>query len=233
MLGKKQVITCIFTFLLQKICILSSKTYFAWTFKQNMKKNLLKLICISTIVFGNIFSSNAQVVTQGSKHVHLGLGFPNFPGLIFTALGGGGGSSFGPLLTTFEYGVADKIAIGGTFGYSTASSPSLDGFDANGNNKSYTLNLNLLTIMARATYHYSNSDKADFYSGISLGYANASVGISEGSIINTVSYASVGGFAYQFTPIGFRYMFTDNIGAHTELGYGLNGLAQIGLSAKF
>jgi len=194
-----------------------------------MKKTLLKLFCISSIIIGNTFSSNAQVVTQGSKHVHLGLGFPNFPGLIYSLYGPGGGSSVGPFVATFKYGVMDKLAIGGTVNYSSASTGNFTNF--NGGNYSYKFTL--ITAMANGSYHYSNSDKVDFYSGLSLGWAIASLTTEGTPDLGESGPASVGGFTYHVTPIGFRYLFTENIGAYTELGWGLNGLAQIGLSAKF
>ncbi|MEI7978270.1 MAG: hypothetical protein WCI53_05455 [Bacteroidota bacterium] len=199
-----------------------------------MKKTNLKLAFIISIIIGSTFSSNAQVVTEGSKQIYLGLGWPNIPGLVYTTLGSGGGSSFGPICASFQYGIKDKITVGGTLNYSSANSPSFSGEDINGNTTSYSLKLSLITIMATGTYHYSNSDKADFYSGISLGYGIASAGIDGNKGVGTtITVAEVGGAAYHITPIGFRYMFSDNIGAYTELGYGWNGLAQIGLSAKF
>ena len=194
-----------------------------------MKIVLLKLLCVSTIIAGTTFSSNAQVVTEGSKHVYLGLGFPNFPGLIYSTYGNGGGSSVGPFCATFKYGIQDKIAVGGTLNYSSASTADL----SNGNGGTYAYKFSLITVMGSGSYHFLSSDKADLYSGLSMGWAIASL-TTEGT---TGAFSSapeaVGGFTYHLTPIGFRYMFTDNIGAYTELGWGLNGLAQIGLSAKF
>ncbi len=223
--------TCILPFILKKIVFIISIHIIVNTLKNKkyMKKTLLKLFCISSIIIGNTFSSNAQVVTEGSKHVYLGLGFPNFPGVIYSLFGAGGGSSVGPFVATFKYAVKDKLAIGGTVNYSSASTGNFT--NLNGGNYSYKFTL--ITAMANGSYHYSNSDKADFYSGFSLGYGFASFTTEGTPDLGESGPASVGGVAWQITPIGFRYLFTENIGAYTELGYGLNGLAQIGLSAKF
>jgi hypothetical protein len=95
------------------------------------------------------------------------------------------------------------------------------------------MKLSLITVMGTGTYHYlANSDNADLYSGLSLGWGIATASI-DGDVATPLTVATAGGFSYHLSAIGFRYMFTDNIGAYTELGYGLNGLAQIGLSAKF
>ncbi len=194
-----------------------------------MKKFLLKLLCFSTIIAGTTLSSNAQVVTEGSKHVYLGLGFPNFPGLIYSTYGPGGGSSVGPFCATFKYGIQDKLAVGATINYSSASTANV----LNGSGSTYAYKFTLITLMGSASYHYLSSDNADLYSGLSFGWAVATLTTEGNPDLNAIPPETVGGITYHLTPIGFRYMFTDNIGAYTELGLGLNGLAQIGLSAKF
>ncbi len=199
-----------------------------------MKNKLTKLFAIAALALATSFSSSAQVVEEGTSHVFLGYGAPNFPGLLFTALGSGsGGSSIGPLVLSYQYGIKDKISIGGQIGYCSATSPSLTGVDANFKATSYTYSMSLINIMAVGNYHYLESDRADLYSGLGVGYGIITTSTDGNPGVGPTAIPTIAGTTYQLNLLGFRYMFSDNIGAYTELGFGLNGLAQVGLSAKF
>ena len=200
-----------------------------------MKKITLSIASFIILTLGVSLEANSQVVTQGSSHIFVGYGLPNIPAMLVTALGAGGGSSFGPFVASYQYGVIDKLAIGGQIGYASGTSSDQTWTEFNGSSivtQHYSLTLSIVTVMAKADYHYLSSDKADLYSGLMVGYGIASVSTS-GTKDPSGATISAGGTSYAITAIGFRYIFTDNIGAYADLGYGVNGIITVGVSAKF
>ncbi len=191
---------------------------------QSIAAIILLTLCVS--------HANSQVVSKGSSHVFLGYGMPNIPALAVTSYGTGGGSSFGPFVASYQYGVADKILIGGQLGYASGTSAEQSWYDNNSTKQTYSFTLSVITVMAKADYHYLRSDKADLYSGLMVGYGIAS--LSTTGTKNPLSTdISAGGSIYAITALGFRYMFTDMIGAYADLGLGINGFLTVGASAKF
>lgn len=167
---------------------------------------MLSLFAIGIIAYG-AQTAKAQEYEQGSKVVNFGIG-----------LGGGIGM---PISASFDYGLKEKISVGGFLGY--AGEKEDLGF--------FKVNYTYILLGARASYHFDlGVDKLDPYAGLMLGYNVASISFDPdpGPPFNNISAGGVilGGFA------GARYGFTDKIGGFAELGYGL-GTATIGVTYKF
>jgi hypothetical protein len=173
----------------------------------------------------------AQVMSKGSHHVYLGIGAPNFPVLFASALGQSGGSSFGPLIATYEYGIFRKLGIGVQLGYASYTTPWMEWRNNMGEVINYNISLALIPAMGRITWHYLNSDNADLYSGLGIGYTLAKV-TAHGDVDPAQASISAGTIAFNVNLIGFRYLWTERFGVYTELGVGHNGIIVVGFSAK-
>ncbi len=95
------------------------------------------------------------------------------------------------------------------------------------------MNIRLYTLLAKVDYHYTKGRFVDVYSGLSAGYGIAHVvyeGIEDPSALK--AFGSLKGFTYSINAIGFRLMFPKHIGAYAEFGYGVVGMATVGLSIK-
>jgi hypothetical protein len=94
---------------------------------------------------------------------------------------------------------------------------------------------NYTVIGVRSAYHYNalNNEKFDVYGGLMLSYNILSYKYSDNSGTSTFkgsgSYGSNLGLS---AFVGGRYLFTDNIGAFAELGYGVSYLT-LGVAFKF
>jgi len=125
-----------------------------------------------------------------------------------------------PLSVSIDYGINDKISLGGYLGYAGSSDnvPFLGKI-------SYTY----LIVGARGAYHFELTEKLDTYAGLLLGYNIASVSL-ENSITGAPEPDAAGGFTYNLFA-GGRYHFTDKIGVFGEIGYGISVL-NLGLTVK-
>lgn len=196
-----------------------------------MKKIMFLVASIMTSV-----TFNAQVFEEGSNHVNVGYGFGLGYGRLLNAYSTYEGykfSGFGPVFLSYERGVTDNIGIGASVSYSS--------YGASWTQKSYLVaaydysyRWTTLAIMARGAYHFSvRNDKFDPYAGVGLGFMKFGYKWdTEDPLFNeTNSNVSLGTpFGYQIFA-GARYMFTDNIGAYAEVGYGLS-VANFGLTIK-
>jgi hypothetical protein len=195
-----------------------------------MKKITLVIAFLAISVLG----ANAQVFQKGSGNLNLGIGF----GSPFVY--GGSESNIPPISASYELGVSDKIGIGGLVGY-TSSSLDFDNivysYDIDGNINGVipgtaTYTWSYLIIGARGNYHFVNKDKIDVYAGAMLGYNIVSSSIE--TTPNDPDYVdadfSVSGLAYG-GHLGVRYMFSDKVGAFTEVGYNV-GYVNLGLTVK-
>lgn len=179
-----------------------------------MKKIFGVLGVVAAMLFFSNEKANAQYGGQGQIDVNVGVGLGSF-------LSSGATSSLLPIGASVEYGINDNISVGGFFGYSSAE------FD----NVFYKLNSSYTIIGARAAYHKEFVDGFDTYGGLMLGYniVSNTFDPDPGAFFTSAasgSYLIYGGY------VGARYYFTDMIGAHLELGYGI-AIAQLGVSLKF
>ncbi|MBU2494152.1 MAG: hypothetical protein KJ571_16110 [Bacteroidetes bacterium] len=169
-----------------------------------MKKPALLLFFF--IVFGSFV--NAQGFQKDSKQINAGIGF-GLPGIY-------GDSDLPPVSVGFQYGIDEKISIGGIVGLSTSSYS--DGWY----NDNYKWSFTYFIIGARGEYHFlKNEDKFDAYAGVTLAYNNVSV--SEPSGYNGL-YTYDGSYMIYGAHVGGRYAFSETLGAFAEIGYGIGYL---------
>ncbi|MBU6343286.1 MAG: outer membrane beta-barrel protein, partial [Bacteroidetes bacterium] len=150
-----------------------------------------------------------------------------------------------------EYMISDKTGIGADVNYEVSGySFKFDDYtyDANGN---YLTDINgdplitqyttkyaakKLRAMFRLNYHFVQSEKVDMYSGFGAGYKSVNRSVETNPKNDYFEDANASGALIPVTlrvAIGAKIYFTQNIGAHVELGAFGGGLLQAGLSVKF
>jgi len=179
--------------------------------------------------------ASAQAVPKGSSNIFLGYGAPNLPALFVGAFSGTGAKGHGPYTFTYQYGIAKNFALGFQVGYVDGVSNPIrwdDNYAGYSSTLYYTLNMSILTVMAKSDYHYSKSKRNDFYSGVAVGYGIISISVN-GHGDPTAETLKFPALLYSVTAFGYRHMFTDNIGVFNELGYGVMGFETFGASFRF
>ena len=216
-----------------------------------------KLLLIAGFSIG-LVSVNAQIM-QGNVMIDPYIGVPNWANsLLYSQYDGsnmdvtnyktiGSALSYGGRL---EYMIADKVGVGADINYEVSgySFDYLDyQYDASGavvyingdpQYRSYTdeYTAKKLRAMFRLNYHFFQSDRVDVYSGFAAGYKSVK---REYTTTPSNPYSTNESFNKALVPvtgrlaIGTKIYFTQNIGAHVELGVFGGGLIQFGLSAKF
>jgi hypothetical protein len=166
-------------------------------------KQLFTIVIISLIAISSVF---AQPYVKGSKVINAGLGF-GMAGIY-------GDSGMPPISIGFQYGLEDKISIGGIVGFSTST------YGWTNYEWSYTY----ISIGARGEYHFmENSDKLDAYAGLTLGYNVVSVSEPDG-YQSYWGYESESSYLLAGVHVGARYALSEKIGIFGELGYGIGYL---------
>ena len=206
-----------------------------------------KLLLVLTIIAGTTFSASAQsTVMKGNILIDAGIGWPT--GNVLWSDDGngtwdnyqrkGGPFAFGGRL---EYMVADGFGIGldgnyVTTGYSYDQEFTSQVFDPNTGNFSdstYTENYGLTTkrmrVMLRMNKHIVQNDLVDAYIGAGVGYKYVNR-VVEG--IDDEQDGALIPVAFRLA-FGARFFFTENLGAHVELGAWGGAPLQMGLSLKF
>lgn len=184
---------------------------------------------LSLMVF-NPFQSKAQVFSEGKMFVSVAYGIPNISKELFSTLRSNNEFSaigMGPFHGKFEYGITDKIGIGVSLNYVSSEIRWTDG------NAIVGYDYSALAVNARINFHFLDHEKVDLYYGFGFGYNNARNEIFASN--NNSDWESLNiptspvGFE---TTLGLRYMFVENFGAYTELGWA-KSLLQIGLVGRF
>jgi hypothetical protein len=216
-----------------------------------------KLLLIAGFSIG-LVSVNAQIM-RGNFIIDPYIGVPNWANsLLYGQYDGsntqvsnyktiGSALSYGGRL---EYMIADKVGVGADINYEVSgfSFDYIDyQYDASGDviyvngdpqYTSYTdkYTAKKLRAMFRLNYHFFQSDKVDVYTGFAAGYKSVN---REFTTTPSNPMSTNDSFNQALIPIsgrlaiGTKIYFTQNIGAHVELGVFGGGLIQFGLSAKF
>jgi hypothetical protein len=179
-----------------------------------------KILTLCALSFAFVTSSLGQAYEQGRGQLNLGIGLGSTIG---TVPAGVTASSVPPISASYEYGLKDKISVGGYVGYTSLS------YSQNFFNDTWSWNFSYLILGARGSYHFLTSDKLDPYAGLMLGYNIASVDYKINNVVTTFN-GTAGGFTFS-GHLGARYLFTDKIGAFAEIGYGISYL-NLGLHLK-
>lgn len=206
-----------------------------------------KLLLVLTIVAGTTFSASAQSpVMKGNILIDAGIGWPT-GNVIFSDDGNGAWDNYsrtgGPFAFggRLEYMVADGFGIGldgnyVTTGYSydetfttTVYDPNTDTFSDSTYTENYGLTTKRMRVMLRMNKHIVQNDLVDAYVGAGVGYKYVNRKVEgledeqDGALIPVA-------FRLAF---GARFFFTENLGAHVELGAWGGAPLQMGLSLKF
>lgn len=181
-----------------------------------MKKILSTMIAVVAMTL----STNAQLFDEEVKFFHVGIGVGS------PYAYSGSDVSIPPVHASAEFAISEKIGVGGLIGY-TASK-----YDEAYLGDSYSWKFTYLIVGARGAYHFIDSDKADVYGGVMLGYniASATFESNDADLEQYVTEPSVGGVAFGGF-VGARYMFTEQLGGFAELGYNISWLS-VGLAVK-
>jgi hypothetical protein len=199
-----------------------------------MKKNLFTLILLCSLLFTGSAFAQGGAYQKGDKLFNAGVSF----GAYNHKIDGSRSTGFIPVSASLEFGVHESISVGPYIGYgSWAYSSSYWGYN-------FTTKASALALGGRASYHYLpflneelglnlNEAKFDFYATGLLGieFRNASVYSGDGSGSSSSSISST-----HFVPgvvLGFKYLFTDKVGAYLETGRGALGYGTLGITAKF
>ncbi len=194
-----------------------------------------KLLLILTIIVGTTFSASAQSpVMKGNILIDAGIGWPT-GNVLWNDDGNdwqnykvnGGPFAFGGRL---EYMVADGFGIGLDGNYVTTGY----NYDSYFNNTDSLVNSDLTTkrmrIMLRMNKHIVQNDLVDAYIGAGVGYRYVNR-VSTG-FIEVEQDGALVPVAFRLA-FGARFFFTENLGAHVELGAWGGAPLQMGLSLKF
>ena len=208
-----------------------------------------KLILIAS--FGLFMSTSlfAQTpVMKGSILVDGGIGWPTGNILYNTVSDGqenykvnGGQFAYGGRV---EYMLADDfgIALDGNFvktGYNFDRVDTISVYDPvsmtysdsiSSNNYDYTAKKT--RIMVRLNKHIVQNDNVDAYIGAGVGYRSVSRVSSTNDVVDAEQEEALIPVSFRLA-FGARFFFTDNIGAHIELGAWGGSPIQLGLSFKF
>ena len=189
-----------------------------------MKKIYLILALVSSTVI-----VNAQTA-KNKMRIMVGYGLPNIPAAII----GDVDTKTGPYEIGYKVFLSDKFSIGLMYNYASASTKTALDYDPNGNAYSYNFDVSFSTFLTQLDYAWVNKTSHNWYSGLSLGYANvtANLNLITGSSNPTFTAAN-SGFAYHLTLVGYHGTLGKGFGVYSELGYGFNGIFNAGLSYSF
>ena len=175
-----------------------------------MKKILLALAA-AFIGLASYSASAQNVVERGTNVVNLGVGLNSANSdNLFTVVG------------SWDYGVVGNL-------WDSRSALTLGAQGA----FSTSQYANAFSIGPTVGLHYHFIPQLDTYLRLMLGYSNWTY--KDSSVNDAAKAVGVrnggGGFGWNLA-LGARYMFTQNIGAFVEVGYGIS-VANVGVSFKF
>lgn len=180
-----------------------------------MKKAAAVLFVLVFIVSSSI--SFGQGYKKGVNNLNAGVSIGGLAGFY-------GSSDFPPISVGLQFGIHEKFSVGGIIGYAS-SSYDLGFF----NNANYTWTYRYIIVGARGEYHFMEpKDDFDLYGGLTIGYNIVSVDEPTGY---SGFYTAEASYLLYGFHAGGRYLFSKNIGAFAELGYGI-GYFTIGLNVK-
>ncbi len=173
---------------------------------------------LNLFIFVSIFSAAANAQNFDGKNIDLGLGIGL--GSAYTY----GNSLIPPIFAQLDFGIADKISVGGTVGYASSK------FGYTTYNWRYTY----ILIGARANYHWGKHlsalpESLDLYAGLNLGYYIVNVnydGYTGGGFSD-----GVGNSVFFGGQVGGRWFFKENLAAFAEVGAGIAYL-KIGINFR-
>ncbi|MEM1328325.1 MAG: outer membrane beta-barrel protein [Bacteroidota bacterium] len=183
-----------------------------------MKRTFIILISLLSII--GMQQATAQISSgnpnfqQGDIDINAGVG-------LIRTFYSGASTVLPPLSISGEYGINDKISVGGFMGFSTARE-SWYGAD---------YNYSFFILGARASYHFTIWEQLDTYGGLMLGYNKVSVSYDDAFGSDFIDYDVAADAMALSAYVGARYPISDKFTVYGELGYGISVL-NIGASFK-
>jgi hypothetical protein len=207
-----------------------------------MKKTLSTLFLLCVMLFSGSAFAQGGAYQKGDKLFNAGFSF----GAYNYKIDGTRSTGFIPVSASLEFGVHESISVGPYIGYGSWEYYYSDKVDGWGQSYSYTAitKASFLSLGGRASWHYLpllnneldlnlNESKFDFYATVLAGIEFRN---SNSSYSGYMGEGSLRGSSTHFAPgvvLGFKYLFTDKIGAYLETGRGALGYGTLGITAKF
>ncbi len=201
-----------------------------------MKKLLMIAFCAILS-----FNVNAQAFEQGSSVLSVGYGFPNLVKTIwntYESFTGFKATGFGPAHLKYEYFVSDKISVGISAGIVSSRIGYAEEY-TNANNQLVTGETGFETMsvgaLAKVNWYWVRQDKVMMYSGLGAGYNYFNISwFSDDPDFDELNELSLTlpPIGFEATLIGAKFMFSPNLGAFAEIGYG-KSIMQAGLCIGF
>ncbi len=195
--------------------------------------SLKKSIFILFLFITASITSYGQVFQKGTKMLSAGIGL----GDRYLILSGYN-MVVPPLQLNFDYGITEKLGIG-YIGVGGLLSYSVNRYNFSNSNFNYYYKYTYtnFTIATRATYHFDlGIEKVDLYAGAILGFNIASRSetyTGKGTPASNFYLDPPGNGGLVAGPFaGARYMFNENFGAYSELGYTVS-IFTLGATYKF
>src|ERR1035437_472952 len=172
---------------------------------------------------------------EGKIVISAGYGIGNFTKTLFKVISTNtlytaySFKGFGPIHFKAEYGLSDKMGLGLSVNYVSASATWTNYYNGpwNAATGTYdqiayteTMGFSSLSFLLRMNLHFATTAKLDPYWGIGAGYRTGGWKYSS-TYPNSTPVGTLGGampFGFE-TTFGMRYYFTDNIGLYMEIGY--------------
>jgi len=174
-----------------------------------MKKTLLSIFFLLAIYSTGKAQSSAYN-GGGMLNVGIGIGTPYLGSLYTSSI------PVNPTIS-FEKGIANGISAGGELSYAGS--------------KIYGINVNVIYVGARGSYHLGQivdlSPKADLYGGLGIGYVVVNVNDGAGDSATASSGLGYGLYA------GGKYYFAGSTAVYAEVGYQSLSYLNIGIAFKF
>ncbi|MEJ5352427.1 MAG: outer membrane beta-barrel protein [Melioribacteraceae bacterium] len=169
--------------------------------KAFFKVTFLVLFLFTTINFAQGYNKEAKTINIGA-----GIGLAGISG----------DATIPPLSVGIQYGLTDKISIGGIVGYAGSS------YKFGLITSSYEWKYNYIIVGARGEYHFMKpEDKLDLYSGVTLGYNIVNVSEPNNLPAYGLGYSATSSYLLYGGHAGVRYAFSNGFGLFAEAGYGI------------
>jgi hypothetical protein len=164
------------------------------------------LLCIMT------FAAKAQMFNEGKIVAQVGIGVAS------PYYYSGSDGLFPPIHFSAEYGIDDKIGVGGIFGYAASRYKHSD-FRG-----TYSYRLVYRVFGARGSYHFYNTEDMDIYAGGMLGVniSNSTLTETTGVYNTQVNDKPSSGGIVLGAYAGMRYRLNKNLSAFGEVGYSVS-----------
>jgi hypothetical protein len=175
--------------------------------------------------------------SKGTTSLFFGIGINNTSTKQIKAIGEGGGRAFGPVQFGYQYHLSNRFCLGLMYTYTSAETGEefVTDFITQAN---YTYKFNISTFLSRLDYCWMNKKNFAYYSGFGFGTqkVTASTSVASGDPSLVPDYTEdFSGVAGHLTIFGFKARFGNNgkLGMYSEVGFGVNGLWNAGLTYSF